>query len=182
MSNKSFILSTILTFFLVLCASPVFAAEYTSSTQPVQVIVNDAVAISATWNSGPRDSTINLGSVLPDGSQNIYAGGVTGEQLYTYSSVKIDVYTKASGPLTSGSNTIALTNFRYMGGSVTTATAFTTNYYKIYDNWQKAPQGGFRVEPITLYLTVPLGTNPGNYNNEICFSAVKHNAGAPTTP
>lgn len=182
MLNKNFILLTILIFLLVSCTSPAFAAQSTSSTQPVQVIVNDAVAISATWNSGPRDSTINLGSVLPDGSQNTYAGGATGEQLYTYSSVKIDVYTKTSGPLTSGSNSIALTNFRYMGGSVTTTTAFTTNYYKIYDNWQKAPQGGSRVAPINLYLTVPLGTNPGSYNNTIYFSAVKHNAGTPTTP
>ena len=69
-----------------------------------------------------------------------------------------------------------------MGGSVTTATVFTPNYSKIVDNWQKAPQGSFRVEPITLYLTVPLGTNPGSYQTTVYFSAVKHNAGAPTTP
>ncbi|SCG85336.1 putative protein [Methanobacterium congolense] len=182
MLNKNFILLTILIFLLVSCASPAFAVQSTSSTQPVQVTINDAVAISATWNSGANNSAINLGSVLPDGSQNTYTGGTSGEQLFTYSSVMIDVYTKASGPLTGGSNSIALTNFRYMGGSVTTARAFTTNYYKIYDNWQKAPQGGSRVAPITLYLNVPLGTNPGSYQTTIYFSAVKHNAGTPTTP
>jgi len=182
MLNKNFILLTVLIFLLVLGTSPVSAAQSTSSTQPVQVIVNDAVAISATWDSGPRDSAINLGSRVPDGSQTPFPGGSDGEQLFTYSSVKIDVYTKASGPLTSGSNSIALTNFRYMGGSVTTATVFTPNYSKIVDNWQKAPQGSFRVEPITLYLTVPLGTNPGSYQTTVYFSAVKHNAGAPTTP
>ena len=169
---------------MISCAFPVFAATtaVNSSTQPVKVSVSPTIAIATTWNSGANNSTINLGSLTADGLQKTYNGGKSGEQLFTFSNMAVDVYTRASGPLSSGTDTITLTNFRYRGGSVGTARAFTTRYYKLYNNWAKAPVTGPRVASINLYLTVPVGTSPGNYSTTVYFAAVKHNAMAPIAP
>ena len=167
---------------MIVGACPAFAVT-ASSTQTVQVTVNPTIAIAATWANGANNSTINLNSLDADGLQTTYTGGASGEQLYTFSNVGVDVYTKAAAALTSGSNTIALTNFLYSGGSVSTPTAFTTNYSKMYNNWAKAPQGSSNSAPINLYLTVPFGTAPGSYSTTVYFSAVQNGTTpAPTTP
>ena len=167
---------------IISCTYPVFAVQTSSSTQPVQVTVSPTIAIAATWNSGANNSTIKLGSLGADGLQKTYNGGKSGEQLFTFSNMVVDVYTRASGPLSIGTDTIALTNFRYRGGSVRTARTFTTSYYKMYNNWAKAPVAGSRAASINLYLTVPVGTAPGNYSTTIYFAAVKHSAAAPNAP
>lgn len=170
---------------LMVGAMPVFAADTDSSTQAVQVTVGPTVAIQAIWNSGLDNNTITLGPLAADNVQNIFTGGATGEQIFTFSNVKIDVYTKIAGDLTDATNTtrkIAASNFLYSGGSVGTATAFTDNYAILYDDWDKAPKYGNNSAPINLYLTVPFGTDEGTYSSTVYFSAVRHNAGAPTTP
>lgn len=181
MINKKLLFLTTLIFINISSVFPVFAAT-TSSTQPVQVTVSPTIAIATTWNSGANNSTIKLGSLDADGLQKTYIGGKSGEQLFTFSNMAVDVYTKTSGPLSSGTDTIALTNFRYRGGSVGTARAFTTSYYKMYNNWAKAPVANSRAASINLYLTVPIGTTPGNYSTTIYFAAVKHNAATPNVP
>ncbi|AEG17766.1 hypothetical protein [Methanobacterium paludis] len=183
MMNKKIL--TVLAFALVLIvgACPAFAASSASSTQQVQVTVSPTIAIAATWANGGNNSTIDLGSLAADGLQTTYNGGVSGEQLYTYSNIPIDVYTRAASDLTSSTNTIALTNFLYKGGSTSTATAFTTSYAKMYSNWAKAPQGSSNEADIDLSLTVPFGTNPGSYATTVYFSAVSAGSTtAPTTP
>lgn len=183
MMDKKILGITMFMLIMIVGAFPAFAASSASSTQQVQVTVKPTIAIAANWNSGANNSTIILGSLDADNLQNTWTGGATGEQLFTFSNIAIDVYTKASGPLTTGSSNIALSNFLYSGGSIGTPTAFTTSYFKMYSNWAKAPQGGSNVAPINLYLTVPFGTDPGNYATTIYFSAVNAgNATAPTTP
>jgi hypothetical protein len=170
---------------IMLCSVfPAFAATQ-SSTQPVQVTVGPTISIAAFWNSGANNSTINLGTVIADGSVNSYAGGATGEQLYTYSNIPIDVYTKANTDLTQTGatpDTILLSNFQYYNNATSSLTPFTTSYVKTISNWAKAPKNGFLGTGVNLQLTVPVGTQPGNYNNTIYFSAVTVGGGAPTTP
>jgi len=178
MMNKKIIGVMALALVMIVGACPAFAATSSSSTQQVTVSVDPTIAIAATWANGGNNSTISLGALTADGIQKTFSGGATGEQLYTYSNIAIDVYTKASGDLTDGSNTIALSNFLYKGGSATTATPFSTSYAKMYNNWAKAPQGSYNVAPIELDLTVPFGTAPSSYTNTVYFSAV--NAGNTT--
>ncbi|KAF5079759.1 hypothetical protein DSECCO2_126050 [anaerobic digester metagenome] len=174
MMNKKIIGVMALALVMIVGACPAFAASSSSSTQTVQVTVDDTIAIAAKWNSGLNNSTIDLGALTADGIQKTFAGGAAGEQLYTYSNVAIDVYTKASGDLTGSSGSIALSNFLYKGGSATTATAFTTSYTKMYEDWDKAAlNSGYNVAPIDLSLTAPFGTAPGTYSNIVYFSAVK---------
>ncbi len=145
----------------------------------VRVNVNSNVAISTNWNSGKDNYTITLGSVEADNSQNTWVGGIYGEQLFSYSNVKIDVYTRASGNLTDGNKSIPLSNFLYQGGNMGTATSFSTNYTQVIDDWDKPHHGIPNVTPINMYLTVPFGTEPGNYITTVYFSAVAHNSPAP---
>lgn len=170
---------------IMLCSIiPSFAATQ-SSTQAVQVTVGPTISISAFWNSGASNSTINLGNLIADGSINSYTGGASGQQLYTYSNVPIDVYTKANADLTqSGTtpDTILLTNFQYYNNVSASLTPFTTSYVKTINNWAKAPKNGYLGTGINLQLTVPIGTQPGSYNNTIYFSAVQAGQAAPTTP
>lgn len=145
----------------------------------VQVNVNSNVAISTSWNSGVDNSTMSLGSVQADNAQNTWIGGIYGEQLFSYSNVKIDVYTRASGNLTDGNKSIPLSNFLYQGGDIGTATSFSTNYTRVIDDWDKTHQGNSNVAPINMYLMVPFGTEPGNYTTTVYFTAVAHNSPAP---
>lgn len=147
----------------------------------VQVTVNSQVALAANWNSSGANSTINMGSLQADGSQQSWTGGINGQQLYSYSNVKIDVYTRASGNLTNGNNSIPLNKFLYQGGDVSTATPFTTSYTQIIDNWDKS-HGSPNIAPINLYLTVPYGTEAGTYTTTVYFTAVQQNAPIPNSP
>lgn len=163
---------------ILLNAGPVFATD----TQTVQVTISNAISITAFWNGGANNNTINLGSLAADNIQRTFPGGASGEQIRTYSNTAIDVYTRAAGNLQSGSNSIALTNFQYSGGTISLPTSFTVNYFKMYDNWASAPQGGSNTAPVNLYMTVPYGTSPGTYTTTIYFSAVAHGASPPTSP
>lgn len=182
MKNKNIIGIMALAVVIVMGACPAFAAQTTSATQQVQVTVNPTIAIAATWNSGVNNSAINLGALDADGLQNTFAGGAKGEQLYTYSNIPIDVYTRASGDLTSGSNTIALSNFLYKD-SDGAQKEFTPTYAKIHEGWAAATQSGPNKESVDLALTVPFGTAAGNYNSTVYFSAVSAGTTpAPSTP
>jgi len=169
---------------IIVSAVPAFAAS-SSSTQTAQVTVSDTIAIAGTWAGGGNNSTINLGSLPADGLQATFNGGASGEQIFTYSNVAIDVYTKASGDFAGGipADTITINNFLWSNGTSTPA-AFTTGYTgaKVLNNIAKAPKSGSTAYPVNLYLTVPVGTNSGSYSTTVYFSAVKTGAAAPTTP
>ena len=184
MKNKNIIGIMALALVIVVGACPAFAAQTTSSaTQQVQVTVDPTVAIAATWNNKGNNSTIDLGALDADGLQTTFNGGASGEQLYTYSNVPIDVYTRASGDLASGSNTIALTNFLYKDSTGTaTQKAFTQTYAKIHEGWAAASQSGPNIDSVDLALTVPFGTASGNYTSTVYFSAVQTGQAAPSTP
>jgi hypothetical protein len=180
MKNKNIIGIMALALVIAVGACPAFAAQTASTTQQVQVTVNPTIAIAATWENAGNNSLINLGSRDADGLQTTFAGGASGEQLYTYSNVPIDVYTKASGDLTSGTNTIALSNFLYKDSTGTNEqTAFTQTYAKIHENWPAATQSGPNVDSVDLALTVPFGTASGNYASTVYFSAVQAGQAGP---
>lgn len=176
MINKRNIVGVIAVVFMILCsASTAFAA--TSSTQQAQVTVSDTVAIEASFG-GTQNALINLGSVVADGNTNT----VNGESLVTKSNVIIDVYTRAAGAFSGNApntDTIALSNFRWSTG---TPTAYTNTYAKVIDNWAKPSQGSSLSQAVTFDIAAPVGTTPDTYSTTVYFSAVKHNAAAPTTP
>ena len=163
-------------FMVLISAVPTFAA--TSSNQSVTVTVNPTIAISAAWNSGANNSTIALGALDADNMQKTF----TGEVVTDASNIPIDVYVRALAANFQGPDTLGLNNFMYSGGSVSSATAFTTSYAKYYDNWAKPNAGLPSTSAVTLYMTIPYGTGAGNYNNTVFFSAVTHGPTAPTTP
>lgn len=176
MINKRNIVGIVTVVFMVLLSAvPAFAA--TSSTQQAQVTVSDTVAIEA-YFGGTQNALINLNSIVADGNFNT----VTGESIVTKSNVRIDVWTRASGAFTGTSpntDTIALSNFRW---SIGTPTAYTNAYAKIIDDWAKPSQGSSLSQAVTFDIAAPVGTTPDTYNTTVYFSAVKHNAAAPTTP
>ncbi len=181
MLNKKNIVGIVTVLFIVLFSVvPTFAAQ--SSTQPVTVTVQQTIAISASWAGGANNSAINLGTLSADNMQNTFTGGATGEQLTTASNDAIDIWTKVASASFAGADPIAISNFMYSGLSQSTAKAFTTNYAIIGNNTPKAPQGNPTTYPVNLYLTIPYGTGAGTYTNTVYFSAVAHNAAAPTTP
>lgn len=181
MINNKLVGLVTLALVLIVGAMPAFAADTDSSTQAVQVTVGPTVAIQALWANGADNNTINLGTIAADDVQVPYPGGATGEQVRTYSNVMIDLYTRIAGNFTNGTNTIDANNFLFTGNASGTV-PFTAQYQKVFDDWAKAPKGGFNSAPVNLYLTVPFGTDPGDYSTTVYFSAVRHNAAAPTTP
>ena len=181
MINKKNMMALIAVVFMVLISAvPTFAA--TSSTQPVTVTVKQTIAISAQWNSGGNNSSINLGSVSADNMQTTFAGGATGEQLTTASNDVIDIWTKVATATFAGTDPIASSNFMFSGLNQSTAKAYSASYAIIGNATPKAPQGNPTTYPVTFYLTVPYGTSAGSYTNTVYFSAVAHDAAAPTTP
>lgn len=159
---------------------PVFAGS--SSIQTAQVNVGESIAITASWCNYESGSMINLGNLVADNTEDSWIGGSTGEQVETCSNCCIDLYVKASGDFTNHDTggTILLANFCYGGYADSMhKNSFTTEYAKTINNWQKCNPGETRTVPISLYLTVPFGTEPGIYTTTVYHSAVKHGTPGP---
>jgi len=154
-----------------------------STTQALNVTVDPTIAIAATWASGGNNTTIDLGHVPADNVEKNWPGGSNGEQVYTYSNIAIDVYTRASGNLRSGANNISIALLKYANyGENVAKTSFTTSYAKVKSNWAAPNQGSYLSVPVDLFLTVPFATPPGLYTTTIYHAAVQANATAPSSP
>lgn len=163
--------------------SPVFAAVSPSSTQQLEAEVEPTIAIGAFWMNGANNSTIYLLDLLADNQEYSWEGGASGEQVRHSSNVAIDLYVRAAGDLTNGSNSISLSNLKYADyGDNVLKTAFTTSYVRVRENWSAPTQGNELTIPVDLYLLVPFATPPGNYTTTIYHAAVETGGTAPTTP
>lgn len=124
-----------------------------------------ALGIEVRWNS-VASSNINLGTVMADGTVHYWAGGSTGlevRRIPPQPNMPANLYVRASGDFSDGyGNTIPLSNFRYSdyGGSVISPRSFETTNRLVRANWRR---GHLEFLPVDLYLTVPIGTEPGNY-------------------
>ncbi len=185
MINKNNMMGIIaLVFMVLISAVPTFAAPL-SSTQTVNVSVQQTIAISAQWNNGGNNSTITLGPLAADGLVNTFSGK---ESVSSASNDYIDVWTKLATPTFTGAGTnpganpFAASCFQFSGMNVTAATPYSNanSYQIIGNNTGKVVSMGSTIDyPVTFYLTIPIGTGAGNYSNTVYFSAIAHNGGTP---
>lgn len=161
---------------------PVNAQVSESATQTLQANVTETVAITATWNSA-ENGTIDLGNLPADNVEKEWQGGNTAEEVHSYSNVAIDLYVRASGNLTNGTNNITISNLKYADyGASVSKTSFTTTYVQVLGNWGPPEHLGSLTVPVDLYLTVPLGAVPGLYTTTIYHAAVQAGGTAPSSP
>lgn len=114
-------------------------------------------------------STVNFGNLTADGTEYNFTRVTT----VTVSSLvgSGGLYISASGDFTSGTNRIALNNFKYSGqysGGTISKKAFTTG-----NELLKSYSGLFHSETVYMdyYITVPEGTEPGTYTTTITYTA-----------
>ena len=124
-------------------------------------------------------SSVDLGTQVPDGSEISYPSFVqvnaSAWELFPQGD-NLNVYVRASGDFISGSNNIALSNFKYDGfsNSNLTKTSFTTTNTRI----QSWPMGNGLVGSITrsvygnYYMTIPMGSAEGTYTTTIYYTAI----------
>ncbi len=174
MINKKLLGVISLALILMIGAMPAFAADTDTKSQQVQVTVGDTVAIKVYWN-GAENGIIRLGTLAADDATTTFTGN---ETIRTYSNVDIDVWTRLAGNFLNGTNDIAMSNFMF--GNATPSTPYTNTYQQLFDNWNKAPKNpGYDTKDVNFSLKVPFGTDPGNYNTTVYFTAVKWNQGQP---
>ncbi len=162
---------------------PVNAEASPSATQTLEAEVEPTVAIAAEWAGGGNNSTIILSDLAADNMERSWSGGSGGEQVHSYSNVAIDLYVRAAGDLTNGSNTISLDLLKYADyGASVSKTSFTTEYVRVLLGWDPPSQSGRVTVPVDLFLTVPFATPPGVYTTTIYHAAVQENAEQPTSP
>ncbi len=116
-------------------------------------------------------STVNLGTLMPDGTQHDYPGRasvhVTGFNLFTYT----NLYVRASGAFVNTadpSSTIPLSNFEYDNPDTGSEIPFTTSDVLV-DRWGVI---GFVDETVSMnyHLTIPTFTTNGTYTTTITYS------------
>ncbi len=147
---------------------PSYAA---TASQNVTVTVPEAISIQ-----------------VPDVDFGIINAGATGTKGFTISNtgnVKIDLYVRADAlAFTSptATDTIGIGNFSIFSNVTGEDLTFSTNSQKIYNNMNKAQQGSGTPTTWTtsLKLTVPPFTEDGVYTITNIYTAVKHNAQAPS--
>jgi len=149
-----------------------------STTTSATVAVYIAIQLSPTLQTGIVFSNLQQGTTDNNADGNNYGSGGTDYWINVSSdtNVNVDYCIKADGPLTSGSNTIALSNYYFANSTTTDANtpslsakkAFTTSYQKMdtgLDNTQN--------EYLRFWLDVPAGQAPGTYENTVYFQAVE---------
>lgn len=119
-------------------------------------------------------ATANFGTVAPDGSSYYTQNNLT----YTVSNSNLDIYVKVSGPLTSSNSTIPLQYFQYQFNNTGSFYAFGTTSTKLVGNLPRSTGQG-TILPIQCKLTVPTGTNFGNYTTVITYTGVPAGNPAP---
>ncbi len=145
------------------------AASSNNASQAVTVTVKPTISISI------NTPNLDFGALDADGLST-----TKNTVLTSNSNVAIDVWTKAL--LFSPVNTDGLTLADFTFSNSTTFTAYTNSYQMLFSNMAKAPKNGVTTGTANQRITVPLGTDPGNYTTTVYYSAVSKGAAAPTLP
>ena len=120
-------------------------------------------------DAGVDPTTIDLGNFTADGTERSFSR-VTTVSVWSWGGSG-NLYISASGDFTSGTNRIALSNFKYSGqysGGTISKKPFTTD-----NTLLKSYSGLLHYEDVymTYYMAVPSGTLPGNYSTTIYYTA-----------
>jgi len=165
------ILSVSILFVLVVGVFAV-AAENETINQSIKntskVTNNTSVQPLSFWvDVNVEPSTLNLGTVPPDGIERSYpnAANVTVTYFFAYND-RLSV--RANGDLVSADgSTIPLSNLKFSTSNVAKR-SFTTSDYTILTYNGVV---GSRTVPISFYVTVPFYTDPGTYSVTIIYTA-----------
>jgi len=149
-----------------------------STTTSATVAVYIAIQMSPTLQSGIVFSNLQQGTTDNNADGNNYGSAGTDYWINVSSdtNVNVDYCIKADGDLTSGSNTIPLSNYYFANNTTTDAnipslsykTAFTTTYQKMDTNLDNTQN-----EYLRFWLDVPSGQTPGTYTNTVYFQAIE---------
>lgn len=117
-------------------------------------------------------STVNLGTVYPDGVERSYTNIVNVRVRY-FLSLGDTLSVRASGDMINtadSSQTIPLSNLKFSTPSVAKR-SFTTSDYVIATYGGIFDPLGSREVPLSLYITVPPYTDPGTYSVTLIYTA-----------
>jgi hypothetical protein len=146
------------------------AASSNNASQAVTVTVKPTISISI------DTPTLDFGALDADGLSTIKNTVLTSN-----SNVAIDVWTRALNFAPSGASALTLSDFAFSNGGA--YTTYTNSYQMLFTNIPKAPKtGAAPTRTANQRITVPLGTDPGQYNSTVYYSAVVNGAAAPTLP
>ena len=170
---------TLILTILIVSIFSVYADDYNSSnnstgntTDIIKTnVTNNAVvqpmSLSISVNVTP--SSVNFGTLNADGNEHSYTNT---DVTVTAIGFSTNLYIKASGDLSSGTNTIPLSNLEYScadSDPVISETGFTTTNTLI-DSYSYFLINS-KTYNVYYYLTIPPGTDSGNYNTTITYTA-----------
>ncbi|MBP2046795.1 hypothetical protein [Methanobacterium aggregans] len=179
----------------------------TSKSSSLVTLAAAAPSSSSYTSLTVTPSSVDLGSVLADNSENSYPSQTTIEVCAGdfVSFNRLNLYVKSAGDLDSGTDNIPINNLKYdgFGSSSLQKTSFNTNYnlvtywntqsfryHNTYSNRVYYVASDYDIygntiylSPITTsanyYLTVPFGTSPGTYQTTIEYIAIFDTATQP---
>lgn len=170
------------TFFVSLNISS--SANETNQTNKTNITKNitapspQAVGLFPSVSIQVTPQSLNLGSLVSDGVENSYLSctKVKLSASQWFSDGTLTLYVKANGDLLSDSNSINLNNLKYDGfsNSNLNKNVFTTSYSSV-KSWDMTGSIYFSVSDNingNYYLTIPTGTTPGTYSNNIYYMAM----------
>ena len=143
-----------------------------NTTNPIKTnVTNNAVVQPMSWSISVdiTPSTVNFGAFDADGSEHAYTGT---DVTVTAIGFSANLYVRSAGDLSSSTNTIPLNNFKYScsdADPVISKTAFTTTN-TLVDSYSYLLINS-KTYNMYYYLTIPPGTDSGNYNTTITYTA-----------
>lgn len=171
---KGAALTLVLALLVLVSVLTVFADNNTTTNTSLNNTTNLSVQpMSANAAVTVSPSTVNLGTLMPDGTQHSYPGITTVRVTDSGLLYRTTLSVKASGAFVNTrdpSSTISLSNFMYDNPQSGAKTAFTTGTVQI-DQWT-----GWIFGPVdetvsmNYYLTIPTFTTNGTYTTTITYS------------
>ncbi|MDI9623887.1 MAG: hypothetical protein QFX38_03250 [Methanothermobacter sp.] len=129
----------------------------TTNVQPLSV-----------WTSvSVTPSTLNLGTIAPDGIERSYPNAATVTVTY-FLAYNDRLSVRASGDLVNANgSTIPLSNLKFSTSNIAKR-SFTTSDYTILTY---SGLWGSQTVPMNFYITIPVFTDPGTYSVTIIYTA-----------
>jgi len=162
------ILSVMVLCVLLLGVFAVAAENETNQTSNKSNTTNNTtVQPLSVWSSvSVTPSTLNLGTVPPDGIERSYQNAATVTVTYILA-FDDHLYVRATGDLIGANGSIPLSNLKFSTSNVPKRSFTTTNY--IIANYSGLL--GTLTVPMNFYITVPSYTDPGTYSVTIIYTA-----------
>ena len=171
---KKMVFAVSLVMLILVSVLTVFADNNTTNNTTNPSLNNSNITVepmSARASVTVSPSTVNLGTVMPDGTLHSYPGITTVTVTDWGLIFDTDLYVRASGAFLNTadpSSTIPLSNFQYDNPTTGSRTSFTTSN-TLVDSWTSFL---YLQETVSMnyYLTIPTFTTNGTYITTIIYS------------